>query len=553
MSDTIVVRDKIYIPIKHIDEDLAVETYTQHFYQESVCRRCPYKRDRFSEYCANCEIGGYQGKVCFVNKKFVNGVTYFGFPIGDRLNIESRMGLDFDEFDIKDLRVKPKFQYPVKFTGKLRDYQIEIQNQWVKAKHGLVKAPPRSGKTLTSLSICISLGLRFVIVADQKDFLDNFLEEMEAHTNIKELSEKAGKKLYGFLKKDEDYKDFQIGLATYQSFIRDSGDSKRRRKLLYSNFGTVFVDEVHKSSANEFSKFINACPAKYKGGCTATDIRKDGKHIIAERLIGPVVAETQVDTMHPKMTVHVTEAAPKKAGMYRNGPKAWTQANRFISKHPKRNQQIVEGVLKDLALGRSIVMAVYFKDTITTLVKMINDAYGSEVAIGFVGGGGEKNKRERKAIVDAARSGKYRVVIGIRKLMQLGLNVPRWDTLYYINPISNEPNWQQESRRICTPAENKKQPYIRFFVDPEISIMLGCFRNTWKHSLGFGYRPTERAKSVAASLGAYDTKNKPADNDSGMYDSDQRDSYYAKKNQKKQSTPIAQGGLFGGMFSARAK
>lgn len=241
---TLYVRDKMYIPIKMLpmDPEDAVAEYTVHDYDEKICRMCDYKRDRYSDICGECEKGGYKGATVFAKEKVIDGKKHLAFPIGDRLNIERRLRIDLSDFKIKDLRTKAPFDYKVKFIGKLRDYQIDLLKKWVKFKHGLIKAPPRTGKTITSIAICIELGQRVVIMANQVDFLENFMEEIAAHTNLPRLEEKYGKKLFGFLNKPEDYENFQIGFATYQSFISDN-NGKRRLKLLQKNFGTLWIDE----------------------------------------------------------------------------------------------------------------------------------------------------------------------------------------------------------------------------------------------------------------------------------------------------------------------
>lgn len=241
---TIYLRDGIYIPIKTLpmDVDDIREEYTQRMYDDKICRACPYKADRHSHYCDECEYGGFKGAVCFVKDKMIDGKRYMRFPIGDRLNVEERMRIDFKDYRFEDLRTNVPFKYKIKFTGSLREYQLPMLNGFVKMKHGLIKAPPRTGKTVTSIAIAIKLGQRTVIIADQIDFLENFMEEIAAHTNLPQLEEKHGKKLYGFLKTKEDYDTFQIGFATYQSFISEK-NGKKRLKWLQKNFGTVWTDE----------------------------------------------------------------------------------------------------------------------------------------------------------------------------------------------------------------------------------------------------------------------------------------------------------------------
>jgi len=270
----IVLRDSIYIPIKDVSDEDVAKHYVKHFYDERICRVCPEKKHRFSDACANCELGGHLGTTNLVKKKTIGGVHYYGVPIGDRLNVERKLGIDFDDYKIVDKRTKVPLDKRIKFVSPLRDYQVAIQKEWLAAKHGIIKAPPRSGKTITSLSICIALGQRFAIIADQKDFLDNFKEELEQHSNILQVQEKVGKPIYGFLKTKEDFYSYQIGFVTYQSFISDK-NGKKKLKWLNENFGTVWFDECHRGNAEQYATFINNVHSRYKGGCTATPERKD--------------------------------------------------------------------------------------------------------------------------------------------------------------------------------------------------------------------------------------------------------------------------------------
>ena len=542
----IYLREAIYIPVQYVDTDEVEQNYTVHQYEEKICRTCPYKQDRHSHICDECELGGYKGATRYTSYKTIEGKRYISLPIGDRANIEDKTGITLSRFKIVDKRVKVPFDFKLKFTGDLRVYQIPMRDDWLKIGYGIIQAPPRTGKTVTTVAIAIATGQRTIILADQTDFLDNFIEEMQAYTNLPLLEKKAGKKLFGYLRKKEDYENFQVGVLTYQSLISDKNGAARM-KLINKNFGMAFVDEVHSANALEFSRVLSKLRQRYKGGCTATPDRKDGLHHRVAHLLGPVVHIAKADTMVPKVQVHITNARPPSASSYTRGPAAWTYANRFLSKHKGRQKTITSALLHDLKNGRSIVLATYFKDHVLQIVKDINEAYGEEIAYAFVGGN-KKVKDERKWIIDQARDGKIRVVVGIRRLLQRGLNVPRWDTLYYAMPMSNEPNWQQESRRICTPMEGKKRPMIRMFVDPELGISLGCFRNTFKHSLTLDYEPTKKALEVISILGIQRNKSDSGDDDGGLYASENNDKTAAARQTKKKAKKqhMVEGSLFGG-------
>jgi superfamily II DNA or RNA helicase len=490
------LRAKLYIPIEYVEEEDLEKHYDHHRYEEKVCKKCEFRRMRFSDECANCEKGGYLGCIRTWGKKVIRGEQYVSLPIGDRTNIEDKLGIEFSQFKIVDLRTRSPFRTKVRFTGSLRELQVPLVDDWNEASHGLVKAPPRTGKTITSIVAAIKKKQRIAIIAHQKDFLNNFLEEIEQYTNLPELEEKHGRKLFGWMKKKEDFEEFEIGIATYQSFINDKNGRKRRR-WLNENFGTVWVDEAHKGNATEFAKLISSIRMKYKGGCTATEKRKDGRHFLIEELLGPVVAATKIDTMTPTIHVHETpDVKPRNARAYSSGhPADWSRAMGFLAQHDKRNIFILDHIMKDLEAGRSIVLPTYKVDHSKALVTAINKLWGKTIAAQFVGGA--KSKKLREQIIQDARAGKIRVVCGTRSLMQVGLNVPRWDTLYYALPMSNEPNWEQESSRILTPASDdvpKKSPMIRMFVDPNLGQSLGCFRSTWKHSQNLGYNFSDEAR-----------------------------------------------------------
>jgi superfamily II DNA or RNA helicase len=354
-----------------------------------------------------------------------------------------------------------------------------------------------SHNTPTMLDLCISLGYRTIILANQHDFLNQFLEHIEDMTNLPALERKTGKKLYGFAKKPEDFDTLQICLCTFQQFTHKSKLSQKRFRAAKRNFGTMFVDEVHRANADSFASVINSLPAKYKGGVTGTDKRKDGKEFVVRELIGPVAARVSIPQLRAKFSVDIFDGKPRSA--YK-GKAGWVNANKWLSNQDVRTEMILAKVGKDLKNNRSIVIPCYFKEQIFYLTKRINDLYGAKTAESFVGGGGAPNKRLRNDIILRARAGETRVVVGTRSLIQLGINIPAWDTLYVVAPISNEPNWKQESSRILTPMDDKNTPLIRFWVDPHLGQSLGCFCNTYRQTLQFGHEPTKKARETAHDM-----------------------------------------------------
>jgi len=498
--------------------------------------------------CDQCEA--FKGAISTSSTVYKNGIEYVGLPLGDRLNFEKKIGFDLDEYDIIDKRVKKKFDYPIKMkkSFKLRDYQEEAVESWWDYKHGLIIAPPRSGKTPTLLHLFIRIGFRAILLANQHEFLQQFVDHIEELTNLPELEKKTGKKLYGFPKKDEDFDTLQIAVCTYQQFTSATRGSERYKRAT-KNFGTVGVDEAHRSASNEFARVLNRWPSRVKVGVTGTDKRKDGRHKILYEIVGPAHTRVEIDQLQPKVTVHICDYVKSRAA-YR-GPAGFVYACKFLANHKKRMDDILTFVLKDLEKGHSIVIPVHFRDHVWDLVKRINDLAGSNVAEGFVGGNGKKNKEQREGILERAKNGKTRVVVGIRSIIQLGLNIPRWSCLYYIMPMNNESNWKQESSRILTPMEGKRQPLIRMFVDPNIGLSLGCFVGTYRTSMKFKHSPTEIARERAGEMFELQGAGRRSAEDHGIdidYEADDNYSAKPKKTKKAESrlkNDKAPKGLFG--------
>lgn len=493
MARNIWIREKVYIPISSIDHERARVAYSHKVYDEGKCGTCKNKRYRHNEQCEKCPLDAYKGIMSTANYKTIKGHQCVGLPIGDKKNIEQKTGIQYSWFKIKDLRTDSPFRYKIKCTLKPYDYQIPVIEQWMAKRYGLIKAAPRTGKTAMCLYIACKLGQRLVVLADQYEFLDQFIEHIEQYTNLPQLQEKTGKKLYGYPKSLSDYDEFEICVSTYQKFMEHNPSAKKRLKALNKNYGLAFIDEIHSANSKSFSNVCSKLRCRYIGGLTATPKRKDGREFLMNELVGPVVASTNVRAMVPKIVVHQTGIKP------RNTYKLWHYAMAFLAKNEQRNELIVSYVLRDLAKGRSIVIPLTFRQHISTLVRDINHAYGSTIAVEYVGGGTKKNKDQRNQVRTDARAGDIRVVIGIRRLLQRGINIPRWDTLYSVIPMSNEPNFEQESSRICTPLEGKAQPLIRMFVD-NMGQSLGCFLSTIKHASNLGYTFTDKAKQQISEL-----------------------------------------------------
>lgn len=517
MKTKIIVREKIWIPSAAVNVGSLKEIYTTHRYEEQMCRKCEYRAERFNYQCETCE--GYKGVIKLYALKTINGEPHIGLPVGAKAKFERHTGLLFSECRIVDRRTDAPFHTPIEFIATLRDYQVPVCEKFLKKKYGLICAPPRTGKTLLLLYCCLQLGQRTLILASQNEFLEQFIDHIRGNekegipkcTNLPELEVKLKKKLYGFPKTDEDFETFQFFFMTPNQFYSEKNGKDRLRRIS-KIVGTVAADEVHRSAATEFAKVISYIPAKYRLGASATPERKDGLDFVVRATIGPIVASSDIEALTPTVILHKTEVVCKRSFPGRAG---WVRAMQFLSKDEKRNALIVDWVMKDLANGHNIVIPVYYKNHVLLLQDMINKRYGKKICETFIGGGTVKNKEARKETLSRVKANKTRVIVGIRSLLQLGLNVPSWSCIYTCMPISNSPNLRQETSRVRTPMEGKRDPVIRLFFDAELGQSIGCARSSLKHLISFKYtfKNSEKQNKLRLEILGNTRQN---DSDSGV-------------------------------------
>lgn len=475
--------DKFYTPVSQVDMDRIERKYTSIMFDEKVCAKCKEVDNREESFYLCNQCPAYKGTFVFFNRVRIGGADYVGLP---RIEATGKK--------CKDIRIAKHDLNPgLRITRNLFDHQKEAIRLTLPAGavfdsalgtyvaddadlNGSIEAPPRTGKTLLVLALTVSLGHKTLILAHTKDLLNQFVTDIKDHTNFDEYEN-----VYGIAKNVKDFKKYDIVLATYQSLMYD----KQKLKDVVKLFGTIFVDEVHRASATRYAKVVGMFWARNRIGLSATLVRKDGKEFIGGLVIGKRLTQVEANQLTPTVYVHDTEIAVP------NQIKHFTYAMRYLERSFERTNLIIDYVEYDLKKGRHILIPVTFVSQVGKLVTMINDRMGYDAAIGFHG------KVNREQTLACIREGKVKVTVGIRNIISTGITVKWWSCLYVIAPISNPPNFLQETRRICTAYEGKPTPIIRMFVDKEMDVAKGCARTCYFHTFvkeRYTMSPSTRAK-----------------------------------------------------------
>lgn len=468
-------RERYFIRIKDISKkaiDAIQSKYTFHFFEERACNQCEWVGLRRQQgLLGECEAcAAYRGSALLATKVKVGENQYLATPLGDFEGL-CKILKKYTAEDIRKVEKHPVIKIkPIKFTGEARGYQEEAVQACIKGEKGVLYAPPRSGKTIMLSKMICDLSVKSLIIASQRDWLMGFYETFVGSDTQKALTD-IDKSRIGFCKKLTDFDKYDICLATVQTFHSESGQVLLKK--LRDKFTLVGIDEVHTSSANRYIQEISRFNCKYKIGLTGTPDRKDGKYVLTEAVVGPILYEAKVERLRPTIRCVRTH--------FSDGSKSsvWAYIVRKVESNQARMDLIAEWALKDMAAGHMIIIPFTQVKPILKCIEIINQKAGKTVAYPFYGA---LKKEVRDDTIQKAREYKIKIIVGNMRLLGTGINIPRCSCIYNSTLSSNIPQSQQRFSRILTPCEGKPAPMIRLFLD-DIQVARSCLNNEYWNSI----------------------------------------------------------------------
>lgn len=464
--------------LPHAVRDELTRNFTFYFFEEKACASCDIKperlksEDKITPTCEEC--AAFNGGARLANEVKIGSTVYFKTPIGNKTTLTKVLEKHNIRYKVKRHHPTTEMARKIQFIGSYRaKYQEEAVEALINKKRGVLKSPPRSGKTvMISAAIC-KLGLKTMIMASQREWLLGFLETFIGSDTQPALTN-CKKSQIGIAKTYEDFLKYDICLVTVQTFYKKPRLLRKVRDL----FSVLAIDEVHTSAANEYAKVINQLNVQYLWGASGTPQRKDRKDAIMRQLVGRDIYEAKVPRLRPRVFLTKTDYAGKKSRM-------WTQMVSSLEKDPKRLKLIAETALKDVKNGHLVLIPFSQVTPIKALVKAINILAGKEIARPFYGG---LKKPERDRNIQDARTYKIKVLVGNIQLLSTGTNIPRASMLYEVTMRSNLPAAEQRFSRVLTPYEDKPTPGVRYFLD-DFDIRRTCMKTEFWGMLHKQFNP----------------------------------------------------------------
>lgn len=316
-----------------------------------------------------------------------------------------------------------RLKTPSTFKSKINlyDYQKQVLEEIEEENFGVIVAPAGAGKTIIGLELIAQKSQPALILVHRKQLLDQWVERIQSFLGISkaEIGQISGiKKKVGK----------QITVAMMQSLIKMK-DIER----LSNQFGMIIIDECHHIPAKTFRELIVQFNPYYLYGLTATPKRKYNDEKLIYFYIGEILIEIDPNKKKPASFINKTALQIKQTEL--SAPFDYkTDTFEILSKiliyDSKRNQMIINDILKEVQEGRKILVLTERKEH----VEVLNLYLKSHCEVIILTG--EDSVSKRKLKFEQITLGHFQVLIATGQLFGEGIDLISLDCLFLVYPFS---------------------------------------------------------------------------------------------------------------------
>lgn len=437
---------------------------------------------------------------------------YNNFPTGllnDALDV-------FDAYEciIDDKRERPVHDFkPWNLQGaEEREHQMEAIMAALEDGRGIIHHATGAGKTEVMAAITQMIDLPTLVLVHQKSIAEQTRDRLKKRLGLKKVGlYSSGKRI-----------DAPITVATFQtlqSALDEDAAAKKngergwnRVKPWLSQFQVMHIDEAHHSSARTFNNVINATPAYYRYGFSATPMRTDDRatylHIVGST--GPVLDRFTAGEGVGKGFLVKADITMVK-WFHENPKEDWKpfdfDINDWKYTYSGKKTELVEKTngkkyrrplpldrqepgLYEVAIAKNVVRNGFVVDSIVT---MVDDGLTVLVLVNYIEHGemlkraverecnanvmflhGSDNMKDREKGKTALSSGKVQVLIA-STIFDEGIDIPEIDGLVFAGGGKAQHLYIQRLGRGMRPRPGKTSLTVVDFYDTHSRTM-------WRHS-----------------------------------------------------------------------
>ena len=350
----------------------------------------------------------------------------------------------------------------------LRGYQQRTAQAVLDSKvpQGVIVMPCGAGKTETGLYIARAIGQPVLWIAHTVDLIRQVYDRAADRLGL------AGDQL-GMLAGGTRRIGTHLTVATVQTLYHMELDD------LAGRFGAVIVDEcqhvvANPANAEMYNAVLGCLPAYYRYGLTATPQRADGLAGTIHMILGDTLAiVSQQELVEAGGTVLPAIQPVLTDFRYSPGAREYdhidpNRLRRHMAADHARTALILDRLIPDLLAGHTCIALGSSLDMLARL----EQALGADKRLQAAGIFVRSINGSTRAAVRAENLRELRdpdspvqCLLATYQLAKEGLDIPRADRLFLVQPVRDATAIQQAVGRVMRPAPGKRDAIVYDFVD----------------------------------------------------------------------------------------
>lgn len=443
VSCRIVIQDEVNVKV----ENLPVE------YRRKIANKLKFAVP-YARYLPQYKLGRWDGKINFfgiggtgyVNHLdiIVNTLVDSGVEVAEISDLRTKHNLAFNKID-KDYwahKTWPEGHIAAGEKIVLRDYQVEVINNFLETPQALQEVATGAGKTIITATLshlCEPYGRTLVIVPNkslvtqtEEDYVNCGLDVGVYFGDRKELGKThticTWQSLNILDKKSKDY-DAVVTLAEFLEGVQ-----------------TLIVDEVHQAKAEVLKKLLtmNLKNTPLRWGLTGTVPKEDFEFQAILASIGPVIGKISAKELQDKGVLsncHVNVVQLIDTQVHNS----YAEELKYLVTHKERIKYISK-------------MMSSIRDSGNTLI-LVDRIKAGELLVEHIPGSvfikGDVKLKDRKEQYDEVKEATNKVIIATYGVAAVGINIPRIFNLVLIEPGKSFVRVIQSIGRGVRKAEDK--------------------------------------------------------------------------------------------------
>lgn len=405
----------------------------------------------------------------FITTYTIDGLNQMSIPRGASYKLKNIAKNNEVDLTFVDQRISIPYEFDTEII--LRPYQHKPCNQLVRMQNALIQGVCGCGKTVILLKAIEEIGQKTLVIVHERKLQQQWVDSISQFFGIPK--EEVG--VIGGIAKGKN-RIKPITVAMQQSLLKNAHK--------YANeFGCVVGDEVHRFAASTFQKVIDAFPAMYRIGATATPKRKDKKEELVFDQFGRIVSKITDDDLLELGMTHDVKIVVVKTKFEYTGKMIEKTMKSFVGEettisYPDTNE-LLNQMIADKDRNNLIYQFVkrevdngHYCILLSDRRKFCHDwqhwLSRRDIEAKLLVGGDEHKDEGDEAIRRIMGPGDLHVVIGTT-VADEGLDIKRLDRGFSCTPVAtNERRIVQQVGRIKRKCEGKKDAVWTYFWDANI-------------------------------------------------------------------------------------